>query len=513
MELEAVKRTAEEAKTSEDRAKADQLRANEKKEKELAALRKADAAPRKKVTKKNSKPSTDEIKKKEKEEKARQEEEARGQLRRAEFEKKEVQQEVAVFNQRLMRVKNAFSRTSGNIINTLRLSDTNNDGTISLNEFMTAMQRVNVQIPVEDLLYVYEFIDENKDGKLQYKELSEVLRGTRNIDAAARISSVRKAKGQDHGYTPSELANIKEGSKNVSFDKNEIRSAGEVSGMSELMRRSDTDDRKVPALTDEGEHRRNIQEIRDTISKQARSFEEILSQLGTVRPDQHSKITFDDFYRAIIHYCGPQKYSGYQLKFAFKEIAKNVEKADPATLAGAYISVMDFKDSFYPGKTWNPLIGSQRDSARRAIPDDQSSATSVSVALSTIMAGKTQGDLHDARDKEERKMLMEEQIKKNQFAAEHGDTILDEFEKYSEASQPLDEILAIRANDPKLMKPGQSTSLVNNAFMNTKFFRQAEVSIKARTAMQARYFDTSIQVEINKFCEKIDAEIAEAALV
>lgn len=43
-----------------------------------------------------------------------------------------------------MRVKNAFSRTSGNIINTLRLSDTNNDGTISLNEFMTAMQRVNV---------------------------------------------------------------------------------------------------------------------------------------------------------------------------------------------------------------------------------------------------------------------------------------------------------------------------------------------------------------------------------
>jgi len=39
--------------------------------------------------------------------------------------------------------------------------------------------------------------------------------------------------------------------------------------------------------------------------------------------------------------------------------------------------------------------------------------------------------------------------------------------------------------------------------MNTKFFRQAEVSIKARSAMQARYFDTSIQVEINNFCEKI----------
>lgn len=90
-----------------------------------------------------------------------------------------------------------------------------------------------------------------------------------------------------------------------------------------------------------------------------------------MRPDQQSKITFDDFYRAIIHYCGPQKYSGYQLKFAFKEIAKDVDKADPATLKGAYISVMDFKDSFHPGKTWNPLIGSQRDSERRTgLPDD-----------------------------------------------------------------------------------------------------------------------------------------------
>ena len=56
---------------------------------------------------------------------------------------------------------------------------------------------------------MYEFIDENRDGKLQYRELTEVLTGRRSIDATARITALRKTKGLDHGYTPSELANIK----------------------------------------------------------------------------------------------------------------------------------------------------------------------------------------------------------------------------------------------------------------------------------------------------------------
>ena len=304
MELEAQKRQAEDASASEARAKADQLRANEKREKELAALRKADAAPKKKVVKKTTKPSSEEVKKKEKEEKARVDEEAKDLRKREEVEKKEVQKEVAVFNQRLMRLKNAFSRAGSTILNTLRLSDTNNDGTISLKEFMTAMNRERVALPVEDLQYIYEFIDENKDGKLQYKELTEVLQGRRSIDATARITAVRKSKGQDHGYTPSELANIREGSKQVSFDKDEVRSAGEVSGMSSIMRRSDMAKRQPPALTDDGEHRRNIEEIRRIMLEKAFSFEDIISHMTLVRPDMTAKVEFNDFFRVVAHYCG-----------------------------------------------------------------------------------------------------------------------------------------------------------------------------------------------------------------
>lgn len=108
----------------------------------------------------------------------------------------------------------------------LRLADTNGDGTISLQEFMTTLQRSNVSVKPEELLYIYDFIDVNKDGKLDYKELADVLRGMRTIDAHSHITQMRKEKGLDHGYTPSELENINKGSKLVSFDKNEVRSAG-----------------------------------------------------------------------------------------------------------------------------------------------------------------------------------------------------------------------------------------------------------------------------------------------
>ena len=49
LEKEQAKRKAEEAKLAEDRLKQEKLRNEEKKEKELAALRKLDAAPKRKV--------------------------------------------------------------------------------------------------------------------------------------------------------------------------------------------------------------------------------------------------------------------------------------------------------------------------------------------------------------------------------------------------------------------------------------------------------------------------------
>lgn len=52
---------------------------------------------------------------------------------------------------------------------------------------------------------------------------------------------------------------------------------------------------------------------------------------------------------------------------------------------------------------------------------------------------------------------MEEQIERNKLA-EAG--LLDDFEQMSEASQPIDAIIAIRVNDPKRMKEGQETEML-----------------------------------------------------
>lgn len=146
-------------------------------------------APKKRTAAaKKGKVSIEEQRKKEKEEKQRADEERREQAKRALVEKEEVRKEVGVFNQRLMRVKEAFMRAGPSIVSSLRLADTNGDGTISLQEFMTTLQRCNVTIKAEELLYVYDFIDTNKDGKLNYKELADVLRGVRTIDAHTHIA-------------------------------------------------------------------------------------------------------------------------------------------------------------------------------------------------------------------------------------------------------------------------------------------------------------------------------------
>lgn len=66
---------------------------------------------------------------------------------------------------------------------------------------------------------------------------------------------------------------------------------------------------------------------------------------------------------------------------------------------------------------------------------------------------------------------MADQIEKNRLA-DAG--LLDDFEKMSDMSQPIDAIIAIRTNDPKKMKEGQETKLNmldTKAFGNDKFFR------------------------------------------
>ena len=138
----------------------------------------------------------------------------------------------------------------------------------------------------------------------------------------------------------------------------------------------------------------------------------------------------------MLFFCGADRFSGSQIKFVFKDLARGLDGTNQATLQGAYIPIRDFKERFYPGRSWEPQFDAQSEERRRLeamANDDASSATSKSVAVSTIMQGKTNADLYNAREMEERKQLMRDKIRQNELDAERG-SLLDDFEQYSEAS-------------------------------------------------------------------------------
>ena len=68
--------------------------------------------------------------------------------------------------------------------------------------------------------------------------------------------------------------------------------------------------------------------------------------------------------------------------------------------------MQEFKNTFFPGKRWDPEVDNESDIQRRmdqpAGSDNESVATE-SVAISTIMQGKTNQELAEARDMEERR--------------------------------------------------------------------------------------------------------------
>jgi len=134
--------------------------------------------------------------------------------------------------------------------------------------------------------------------------------------------------------------------------------------------------------------------------EKAFSFEDILTKMSLPKPGHLSKINFDDFSRVVLHYCGPSRFSGYQIKFAFKEICLNLANANQTTLDGAFILMKDFKDRFYPGRSWNPDIDNLSDERRRMerLAKDNSSVTSESVAISTIMQGRTNDEIYAEKD-------------------------------------------------------------------------------------------------------------------
>ena len=202
MEKEAEKRKADEAAAEEDRKKKEEEKKREQRNKELETLKRADARASKSAKPGSPAPggkksTAEELKRKGKEDQQKAEEEKKYQEELEAKEKKAVMAEVAKFKARLASALDKVAGAGNDIPNTFRLADANNDGTVDLREFIATLSGANVKLSHDEINFLYEAIDENQDGKLQRKELVDVLARRKQIDVHAFVTKKRERLGMN----------------------------------------------------------------------------------------------------------------------------------------------------------------------------------------------------------------------------------------------------------------------------------------------------------------------------
>lgn len=144
------------------------------------------------------------------------------------------------------------------------MCDSNGNGKLDLREFTKGMLQAKIHINPDEINYVYSVIDKDNSGEIDYKEFCDVIYGTRRIDTEKAIAEKRHREGRDTGIDPKLAAEMAKISMDSTYDKNSmgLRTAGSVSGMSDIMKRSENDNKPVNRLVDDTEGFRNFTEIK-----------------------------------------------------------------------------------------------------------------------------------------------------------------------------------------------------------------------------------------------------------
>jgi hypothetical protein len=131
-----------------------------------------------------------------------------------------------------------------------------------------------------------------------------------------------------------------------SQSKGEYRDNESVEGLSSIMHRSAIEgtDRK---LVDEDDVLHIYNDIKELFRK-AFSFEDLLAKMGKPELTKENMVTFKDFETLVKSFDGGHRFSSMQVRTVFNNYAfgKN------AVTKESYISLVEFKDKFYPGIHW-----------------------------------------------------------------------------------------------------------------------------------------------------------------
>ena len=94
---------------------------------------------------------------------------------------------------KLDNMRSKFNQIGQSLRSSFQLADKDRSGKLTLKEFIQTLNREKgVSFTADDILYLYNFVDRDRDGLVSYSEFQDLVLGTRKPDFEGIIRQRRK---------------------------------------------------------------------------------------------------------------------------------------------------------------------------------------------------------------------------------------------------------------------------------------------------------------------------------
>ena len=141
-------------------------------------------------------PTKEELKMKEREDQLKREADAAEVARKRKLETEAVRKEVSEHRQAIDQLNIKFKRSGENILNWFSMTDSNKDGFMEPNDLKGLLLRAGVNVTDQNLLKVFEIIDLQQTGRINYNDFVNVVQRNVQLPLEQIVRKRRKEKGE-----------------------------------------------------------------------------------------------------------------------------------------------------------------------------------------------------------------------------------------------------------------------------------------------------------------------------
>ena len=133
---------------------------------------------------------------KEREDQLKKEAETAELAKRRKLETEAVRKEVGEHRKAIDQLNMKFKRSGENILNWFTMTDSNKDGFMEPNDLKGLLQRAGVNVTDQNLLKVFEVIDLQQTGRINYNDFVNVVQRNIQLPLEQIVRKRRKDKGE-----------------------------------------------------------------------------------------------------------------------------------------------------------------------------------------------------------------------------------------------------------------------------------------------------------------------------